>query len=54
MILDFKGTKTENRLLNKPSKRNIEKSENLFKDIENRHRLNSYPGEIKKRELYKN
>ena len=46
--------KTENRLLNKPSKRNIEKSENLFKDIENRHRLNSYPGEIKKKELYKN
>ncbi len=45
--------KTENRLLNKPSKRNIEKSENLFKDIENRHRLNSYPGEIKKKNYIK-
>lgn len=39
---------TENRLLNKPSKRNIAKSEKLFKDIELRHRLNSYPNEIKK------
>lgn len=45
--------KTENRLLNKPSKRNIEKSENLFKNIENRHRLNSYPGEIKKKNYIK-
>ena len=45
--------KTENRLLNKPSKRNIEKSENLFKDIENRHRLNSYTGEIKKENYIK-
>lgn len=45
--------KTENRLLNKPSKRNIEKSEKLFKDIENRHRLNSYPGEIKKENYIK-
>ena len=45
--------KTENRLLNKPSKINIEKSENLFKDIENRHRLNSYPGEIKKENYIK-
>ena len=32
---------------------NIEKSENLFKDIENRHRLNSYPGEIKKENYIK-
>lgn len=39
---------TENRLLNKPSKRNIVKSESLFRDIEARHRLNSYPNEIKK------
>ena len=45
--------KTENRLLNKPSKRNIEKSENLFKDIETRHRLNSYTGEIKKENYIK-
>ena len=44
----IKRNTTENRLLNKPSKRNIKKSEKLFKDIESRHRLNSYPGEIKK------
>lgn len=45
--------KTENRLLNKPSKRNITRSENLFKDIETRHRLNSYPNEIKKENYIK-
>ncbi len=44
---------TENRLLNKPSKRNIEKSENLFRDIEARHRLNSYPNEIQKENYIK-
>ena len=45
--------KTENRLLNKPSKRDISKSESLFKDIESRHRLNSYPDEIKKENYIK-
>lgn len=44
----IKRNTTENRLLNKPSKRNIEKSEMLFKNIESRHRLNSYPSEIQK------
>lgn len=44
---------TENRLLNKPSKRNIEKSESLFRDIEARHRLNSYPNEIQKENYIK-
>lgn len=44
----IKRNTTENRLLNKPSKRNIEKSEMLFKNIESRHRLNSYSGEIQK------
>lgn len=44
---------TENRLLNKPSKRNIEKSERLFRDIEARHRLNSYPNEIQKENYIK-
>lgn len=44
---------TENRLLNKPSKRNINKSEKLFKEIENTYRLNSYPGEIKKENYIK-
>lgn len=49
----IKRNTTENRLLNKPSKRNIKKSEKLFKDIESRHRLNSYPGEIKKENYIK-
>ena len=40
--------KTENRLLHKPSKRNIEYSEQLFRDLEQKYRLNSYPGELKK------
>ena len=44
---------TENRLLHKPSKRNIEKSESLFRDIEARHRLNSYPNEIQKENYIK-
>ena len=40
--------KTENRLLHKPSKRNLEYSEQLFKDLEQKYRLNSLPDEIKK------
>lgn len=40
--------KTDNRLLNKPSKRNIEKSEKLFTTLEAKYRLNSFEGEIKK------
>lgn len=44
---------TENRLLNKPSKRDIAKSEKLFKNIESRHRLNSYPNEIEKEHYIK-
>ena len=40
--------KTENRLLNKPSKRNTEFSEQLFRHLEEKYRLNSLPGEIKK------
>lgn len=38
--------KTPNRLQNKPSKRNIEWSERLFRNIESQHRLNSRDGEI--------
>ena len=49
----FERNTTENRLLNKPSKRNIEKSQMLFKDIESRHRFNSYPDEIKKENYMK-
>ena len=49
----FERNTTENRILNKPSKRNIEKSQMLFKDIESRHRFNSYPDEIKKENYMK-
>ena len=46
----LKRNKTENRLANKPSKRDLEWSErDILKSIE-KHRMNSYPGEIK----YKN
>ena len=38
--------KTENRLLNKPTKRNIEASEQRFRRLEAKYRLNSLPGEI--------
>ena len=38
--------KTENRLLNKPSKRDIIKSENIFRQIESEHTLNSDDGEL--------
>lgn len=40
--------RTENRLLNKPSKRNIEHSEHMFKVIEEKYRLNSLENEIEK------
>ncbi len=40
--------KSENRLLNKPSKRNLEHSEELFKRLESTYRLNSKDDEIRK------
>ena len=40
--------KTENRLLHKPSKRNIKKSEEFFRKLEDKYRLNSLEGEIQK------
>ncbi|MEZ4509557.1 MAG: shikimate kinase [Eubacteriales bacterium] len=40
--------RTENRLMNKPSKRNLEHSDALFTALESRYRLNSLPGEIQK------
>lgn len=40
--------KTENRLNNKPSKRDIPASEERFRRLECRYRLNSLPGEIQK------
>lgn len=46
--LRIERNKTENRLLNKPTKRNLEKSEALFRNLETKYRLNSYEGEIRK------
>ncbi len=40
--------KTPNRLANKPSKRNLERSETMFKTLEDKYRLNSKEGEIQK------
>lgn len=45
--------KTENRLLNKPSKRDLNHSEQLFKMLEEKYRLNSYDNEIKKEKYIK-
>lgn len=45
--------KTENRLLNKPTKRNLEKSERLFRTLEAKYRLNSMPGEVQKEHYIK-
>lgn len=45
--------KTENRLQHKPTKRNMEWSEQMFLKTENRHRLNSHDGEIKKEHYIK-
>ena len=38
--------RTENRLANKPSKRDLARSYALFDRIEKKYRLNSLPGEI--------
>ena len=38
--------KTENRLLNKPTKRDIQHSESIFRMLESEHRLNSNEGEF--------
>lgn len=46
--LRIERNKTENRLLNKPTKRNLEKSESLFRSLENTYRLNSFDGEVAK------
>lgn len=44
--LRLERNKTDNRLLNKPSKRNLEKSEYLFKRLEEKYRLNTLEGEF--------
>jgi hypothetical protein len=46
--LRIERNRTENRLLNKPSKRDTQFSEKLFRDLEGKYRLNSYEGELKK------
>ena len=38
--------KTTNRLAHKPSKRNLQESEKVFKEIESEHRLTSLQGEL--------
>lgn len=49
----MKRNKTENRLKHKPTKRDIERSEKDLIDTYERHRLNSYPGEITKKNYIK-
>jgi len=46
--LRIQRNKTENRLLNKPTKRNVEHSEGIFRWLESKYRLNSLEGEITK------
>ena len=46
--LRIERNKTENRLLNKPTKRDVEKSEQFFRWAESKYRLNSNPGEVQK------
>lgn len=41
--------KTPNRLGNKPTKRDIQHSESLFRRLEEKYRLNSCEGEIQKK-----
>ncbi|EKE27083.1 MAG: hypothetical protein ACD_4C00051G0001 [uncultured bacterium (gcode 4)] len=45
--LRLKRNKTPNRLENKPTKRDLEHSENMFIQLEEKYRLNSHEGEIK-------
>jgi ectoine hydroxylase-related dioxygenase (phytanoyl-CoA dioxygenase family) len=49
----IKRNKTENRLLNKPSKRDINNSELLFRRLEDKYRLNSFDNEIRKENYIK-
>jgi hypothetical protein len=46
--LRIERNKTENRLLNKSTKRDLVRSENLFRRLEEKYRLNSLEGEMKK------
>lgn len=51
--LRIERNKTENRLFNKPSKRNTEHSEYIFRKLESKYRLNSLEGEISKENYVK-
>lgn len=51
--LRIERNKTENRLFNKPTKRNIEQSEERFRKLEDKYRLNSLDGEINKENYLK-
>lgn len=44
--LRIERNKTPNRLYHKPTKRDLEKSEDRFRRIENKYRLNTYEGEM--------
>lgn len=44
--LRIERNRTPNRLMHKASKRNIEKSEQLFRYLEDKYRLNSFEGEM--------
>ena len=46
--LRIERNKTENRLLHKSTKRDVVKSEALFRRLEAKYRLNSLPGEVQK------
>ena len=47
--LRIERNKTPNRLENKPTKRDVEKSENTFRILEEKYRLNSLEGEIQRK-----
>ncbi len=47
--LRIERNKTPNRLENKPTKRDIQQSENIFRRLEEKYRLNSYEGEIQRK-----
>lgn len=51
--LRIERNKTDNRLFHKPSKRNLERSERWFRELESRYRLNSLEGEIQKEHYIK-
>ncbi|MCR3906468.1 MAG: AAA family ATPase [Tenericutes bacterium] len=51
--LRLKRNVTENRLKEKPTKRDLNFSETMFKNIEEKYRLNSYEGEINKKHYMK-